>query len=103
MEKKIFTNTETTKEQYLKFKEFIKSDAEKDHSDYVAYYIFKHRITGEERDKYLEEEVNTRCHKMLFSGRWYGMSGGDLTNMVAAPAFKNSVISTYNKFADPQE
>jgi hypothetical protein len=103
MEKKIFTNTETTKEQYLKFKEFIKSDAEKDHSDYVAYYIFKHRITGEERDKYLEEEVNTRCHKMLFSGRWYGMSGGDWTNRVAAPAFKNSVISTYNKFADPQE
>ena len=103
MEKKIFTNTETTKEQYLKFKEFIKSDAEKDHSDYVAYYIFKHRITGEERDKYLEEEVNTRCHKMLFSGRWYGMSGGDCTNRVAAPAFKNSVISTYNKFADPQE
>ena len=103
MEKKIFTNTETTKEQYLKFKEFIKSDAEKDHSDYVAYYIFKHRITGEERDKYLEEEVNTRCHKMLFSGHWYGMSGGDWTNRVAAPAFKNSVISTYNKFADPQE
>jgi hypothetical protein len=103
MEKKIFTNTETTKEQYLKFKEFIKSDAEKDHSDYVAYYIFKHRITGEGRDKYLEEEVNTRCHKMLFSGRWYGMSGGDWTNRVAAPAFKNSVISTYNKFADPQE
>ena len=103
MEKKIFTNTETTKEQYLKFKEFIKSDAEKDHSDYVAYYIFKHRITGEERDKYLEEEVNTRCHKMLFSGRWYGMAGGDWTNRVAAPAFKNSVISTYNKFADPQE
>ena len=103
MEKKIFTNTETTKEQYLKFKEFIKSDAEKDHSDYVAYYIFKHRITGEERDKYLEEEVNTRCHKMLFSGRWYSMSGGDWTNRVAAPAFKNSVISTYNKFADPQE
>ena len=103
MEKKIFTNTETTREQYLKFKEFIKSDAEKDHSDYVAYYIFKHRITGEERGKYLEEEVNTRCHKMLFSGRWYGMSGGDWTNRVAAPAFKNSVISTYNKFADPQE
>ena len=103
MEKKIFTNTETTKEQYLKFKEFIKSDAEKDHSDYVAYYIFKHRITGEERDKYLEEEVNTRCHKMLFSGRWYGMSGGDWANRVAAPAFKNSVISTYNKFADQQE
>ena len=103
MEKKIFTNTETTKEQYLKFKEFIKSDAEKNHADYVAYYIFKHRLTGEERDKYLEDEVRTRCYKMLFSGRWYGMSGGDWTNRVAAPAFKNSVISTYNKFADPQE
>jgi len=103
MEKKIFTNTDTTKEQYLKFKEFIKSDAEKDHSDYVAYYIFKHRITGEERDKYLEEEVNTRCHKMLFSGRWHGMSGGDWTERTAIPSFKNSVISKYNKYADPQE
>ena len=101
MEKKIFTNTETTKEQYLKFKEFIKSDAEKDHSDYVAYYIFKHRITGEERDKYLEDEVRTRCYKMLFSGRW-GM-GGDWTEKVAIPSFKNAVISKYNKYADPQE
>ena len=103
MEKKIFTNTETTKEQYLKFKEFIKSDAEKDHSDYVAYYIFKHRITGEERDKYLEDEVNTRCHKMLFSGRWNCMPGGDWTERVAIPSFKNTVISKYNKYADTQE
>ena len=53
MEKKIFTSKETTKEQYLKFKEYIKSDAFKDHSDYVAYYIFKHRIQGADRDAYL--------------------------------------------------
>jgi len=99
MEKKIFTDSETTREQYLKFKEFIKSESEKDHADYVAYYIFKHRITGEERDKYLEDEVKTRCHKMLFSGRWYGMSGGEWTDRVAEPAFKNSVISRYNQFA----
>ena len=32
MEKKIFTDKETTREEYLKFKEFIKSDAYKDHS-----------------------------------------------------------------------
>ena len=103
MEKKIFTSEATTREQYLKFKEYIKSESEKDHADYVAYYIFKHRLVGEERDKYLEDEVNTRCHKMLFSGRWYGMSGGDWTERVAAPAFKNSVISKYNEYASANE
>ena len=35
MEKKIFTEKETTREQYLKFKEFIKSETYKDHSDYI--------------------------------------------------------------------
>lgn len=103
MEKINFNNVETTKEQYLKFKEFIKSNARKDHAVYVAYYIFKHRITGEERDKYLEEEVNTRCHKMLFNGRWHGMSGGDCTLTIAAPSFKNTVISVYNRYTDPHE
>ena len=98
MEKKIFTSKESTKEQYLKFKEFIKSDAEKDHSDYVAYYIFKHRIEGEERDKYLEDEIRHRCWKMLYSGRW-GVSGGEMTESYVVPAFKNRVINTYNKYA----
>ena len=103
MEKKFFTDKETTKEQYLKFKEFIKSNEEKDHADYVAYYIFKHRLTGEERDAYLEDEVRNRCWKMLYSGRWYGVSGGDWTETSAIPSFKNAVIMTYNKFADPEE
>jgi hypothetical protein len=98
MEQKIFTSEATTREQYLKFKEFIKSDIEKDHADYVAYYIFKHRITGEERDKYLEDEVRTRCYKMLFSGRW-GTAGGDWTDRVAIPSFKNAVINRYNQYA----
>lgn len=98
MEKKIFTNEATTKEQYLKFKEFIKSNAYKDHSDYVAYYIFKHRIEGEERDKYLEDEIRHRCWKMLYSGRW-GVSGGEMTESYVVPAFKNRVINTYNKYA----
>ena len=101
MEKKIFTDKETTKEQYLKFKEFIKSDASKDHSHYVAYYIFKHRITGEERDKYLEDEVRHRCYKMLFSGRWG--SGGDMTEYYAIPSFKKTVINIYNKYAEDGE
>ena len=97
MEKKNFTNEVTTKEQYLKFKEFIKSDEIKDHAEYVAYYIFKHRIEGEERDKYLEDEVKNRCYKMLYSGRW-GISGGDMTESLVIPAFKNRVINTYNKY-----
>ena len=103
MEKKIFTEKETTREQYLKFKEYIKSDKEKDHADYVAYYIFKHRLAGEERDAYLEDEVRNRCYKMLFSGRWYGTSGGDWTDKVAIPSFKNSVIKRYNEFAEDND
>jgi hypothetical protein len=102
MEKKIFTDKETTREQYIKFKEFIKSETYKDHSDYVAYYIFKHRIEGADRDAYLEDEVRNRCYKMLHSGRW-GVSGGDMTESYVIPAFKNAVIKVYNKYADPTE
>lgn len=102
MEKNIFTNEATTKEQYLKFKEYIKSDSVKNHADYVAYYIFKHRLTGEERDKYLDDEVKQRCYKMLFSGRW-GTPGGDWTERVAIPSFKNAVINRYNQFATIEE
>ena len=102
MEKKVFTDKETTREQYLKFKEFIKSESYKDHSDYVAYYIFKHRITGEDRDAYLEDEVRNRCYKGLYSGRLAGM-GGEMTENYAIPRFKNWVINKYNEYADPQE
>lgn len=102
MEKKVFTDKETTREQYLKFKEYIKSESEKDHSDYVAYYIFKHRLAGEERDAYLEDEVRNRCYKGLRSGRLTGC-GGDMTERYAIPMFKNWVISKYNEYADPQE
>jgi hypothetical protein len=102
METKIFTSKESTKEQYLKFKEFIKSDSYKDHSDYVAYYILKHRIVGEERDKYLEDEVRHRCWKMLVTGR-SGYSGGDLVEYYAIPMFKNAVIETYNKYVETDD
>jgi len=102
MEKKIFTSKETTKEQYLKFKEFIKSEHDKDHSDYVAYYIFKHRLVGEERDKYLEDEVRHRCWKMLVTGR-SGYSGGYMVEYEAIPMFKNWVISKYNKYAGEED
>jgi hypothetical protein len=101
MEKKIFTNEATTREQYLKFKEYIKADCVHSHEDYVAYYIFKHRIEGEERDKYLEEEVRNRCYKGLYSGRLVG-SGGDMTENYAIPLFKNYVIEEYNKFASAE-
>ena len=101
MEKKNFTNEATTREQYLKFKEYIKADCEHSHEDYVAYYIFKHRIEGEKRDKYLEEEVRNGCYKMLYSGRW-GVSGGDMTDSYAIPAFKNAVINIYNKYASTE-
>lgn len=100
MKKVQFTDKETTKEQYLKFKEFIKSDTDKHHSDYVAYYIFKHRIQGLDRDAYLEDEVRNRCYKALYSGRLAG-SGGEMTDNYAIPMFKKWVIETYNKYADP--
>ena len=100
MEKKFFTDKETTKEQYLKFKEYIKSEAEKDHADYVAYYIFKHRLNGIERDNYLEDEVRHRCYKGLRSGRITSYGGGDMTESYAIPMFKNWVISRYNKFVE---
>ena len=102
MEKKNFTNKETTKEQYLKFKEFIKSEKYHVHRDYVAYYIFKHRLTGEERDAYLEDEVRNRCYKGLYAGRIVN-TGGEMTESYAIPLFKNSVISLYNRFAGDEE
>lgn len=101
MEKKFFTDKETTKEQYLKFKEYIKDTTKyKDHADYVAYYIFKHRLNGEERDNYLEDEVRHRCYKGLRSGRITSYGGGDMTESYAIPMFKNWVISRYNKFVE---
>lgn len=99
MEKKNFVNVETTKEQYLKFKEYIKANKWLSHYTYVAYYIFKHRLVGEERDKYLEDEVKNRCWKGLYTGRICG-NGGDMTDKYAVPLFKNLVIEKYNEFAN---
>lgn len=99
MEKLQFTDKATTKEQYLRFKDFIKSNKYHSHRDYVAYYIFKHRLVGKERDEYLEDEVRNRCWKGLYHGR-IAYSGGDLTESYAIPHFKNLVIERYNKFAE---
>jgi len=99
MEKIQFTDKATTKEQYLKFKEYIKSNKYLSHACYIAYYIFKHRFEGEERDKYLEDEVRNRCYKGLSTGK-LGYSGGDLTESYAIPSFKNSVIGYYNFYAE---
>jgi len=102
MEKLQFTGKATTKEQYLKFKEFIKTNAG-GHNHYVAYYIFKHRLEGDERDKYLEDEVRHRCYKGLRSGRITSYGGGDMTEDYAIPVFKNWVIKVYNKYAESEE
>jgi len=99
MEKLQFTDKATTKEQYLRFKDFIKSNKYHLHRDYVAYYIFKHRLVGKERDEYLEDEVRNRCWKGLYHGRIV-YSGGDLTESYAIPHFKNLVIERYNKFVE---
>ena len=102
MEKANFANVETTREQYINFKNYIKSESEKNHADYVAYYIFKHRIGGEERDKYLEDEVRHRCYKGIYSGRITAYGGGDMTESYGIPMFKNWVISRYNKYAEEE-
>ena len=102
MEKKFFTDKATTKKQFLKFKEFIKDESDKDHSVYVAYYIFKRRLEGNDRDAYLEDEVRNRCYKGLSSGRLTG-SGGVMTENYAIPVFKNWVINVYNKYAEAEE
>ena len=103
MENLKFTDKATTKEQFLKFKEFIKDDSSKGHNHYVAYYIFKHRLEGEARDKYLDDEVRHRCHKGLRSGRITSYGGGDMTENYAIPMFKNWVIKVYNKYAESEE
>ena len=100
METLKFTDKATTKEQYLKFKEYVKQGGWS-HRVYVAYYIFKHRLEGEERDKYLEDEVRHRCYKGLYSGRIV-YSGGAMTESYAIPRFKNLVIECYNRYADPE-
>jgi hypothetical protein len=102
MEKRFFTDKETTKEQYLKFKEYIKENCH-GHSAYIAYYIFKHRLKGEERDAYLEDEVRKRCWKGLYSGRITSYGGGDMTESYGIPMFKNWVIGKYNEFAEYEE
>ena len=101
MEKLQFTDKATTREQYLKFKEEVKKPYHA-HYFYVAYYIFKHRLTGAERDEYLEDEVRNRCYKGLYSGRIVS-TGGEMTENYAIPMFKNWVINKYNEYADPQE
>ena len=99
----------TTKEQFLAFKDFIKSKSHH-HYVYVAYYAFKHRIgcdfeNGELIDnlklrEYLDNEI-VKCYKMLYHGEnaWTYGGGGDCMKYEAIPRFKRKVIETYNKFA----
>lgn len=99
----------TTKEQFLAFKDFVKSKFHH-HYVYVAYYAFKHRIgcdfeNGELIDnlklrEYLDNEI-VKCYKMLYHGEnaWTYGGGGDCMKYEAIPRFKRKVIETYNKFA----
>ena len=99
----------TTKEQFLAFKDFVKSKSHP-HYVYVAYYAFKHRIgcdfeNGELIDnlklrEYLDNEI-AKCYKMLYHGEnaWTYGGGGDCMKYEAIPRFKRKVIETYNKFA----
>ena len=104
-----FVIDSTKKEQYLDFKDLIKSKGHH-HYIYVAYYAFKHRIgcdyeNGELVDnmklrEYLDNEI-IKCWKMLYNGEssyMYG-GGGDCMKYEAIPNFKKRVIETYNRFA----
>lgn len=108
-----FSINETTKENYLKFKDEIKK-ASKDnpisHFFNVAYYIFKHRIGRDPEtnlvdsnviEKYLDDVVIPACYKGLYNGRIYPHCGGDCINS-AIRAFKEYVRYYYNTYADPE-
>lgn len=99
-EKISFTTGETTKEQYLAFKNYIKTRPQGAlHYEYVAYYAFKHQIPTIDLYDYLNYEV-IRCWKMLYHGKnslWYG-GGGECMKYEAIPNFKRKVMYIYNKF-----
>lgn len=104
-----FSINETTKENYLKFKEEIKKESHS-HYFYIAYYIFKHRIGKDSEtnlvdsniiEKYLDEVVIPACYKGLYHGRIYPYCGGDCIKY-AIENFKRYVRYWYNFYADPE-
>ena len=108
-----FSINETTKDNYLKFKEEIKKGSKDNpisHFFNVAYYIFKHRIGRDPEtnlvdsnviEKYLDEVVIPACYKGLYHGRIYPYCGGDCVN-TAIQEFKKRVRNTYNCYADSE-
>ena len=108
-----FSINETTKENYLKFKEEIKKGSKDNpisHYFNVAYYIFKHRIGRDSEtnlvdsnviEKYLDEVVIPACYKGLYSGRIYPYCGGACVKY-AIRDFKRLVRNTYNCYADQE-
>ena len=104
-----FSINETTKENYLKFKEEIKKNGY-GHPFYIAYYIFKHRIGKDSEtnlvdsnviEKYLDEVVIPACYKGLYNGYIYPYCGGDCIKY-AIENFKRHVRYCYNFYADPE-
>ena len=108
-----FSINETTKDNYLKFKEEIKKGSKDNpisHFFNVAYYIFKHRIGRDPEtnlvdsnviEKYLDEVVIPACYKGLYHGRIYPHCGGYYIN-TAIREFKQRVRYIYNQYADPE-
>ena len=106
---KEFSMNATTKEQYLKFKEEIKSKSH-GHAFYIAYYIFKHRIGKDSEtdlvdpqviEKYLDDVVIPACHKGLYHG-YITDTGGELIDY-SIKRFKEMVRYYYNTYAEPQD
>lgn len=103
-----FSINETTKENYLKFKEEIKRISHS-HYFYIAYYIFKHRIGKDPEtnlvdsnviEKYLDEVVIPACYKGLYNG-YIVATGGDNIKY-AIENFKERVRYWYNFYADSE-
>ena len=107
-----FSINETTKENYLKFKEEIKKGSKDypiSHFVNVAYYIFKHRIGRDPEtnlvdsnviEKYLDDVVIPACYKGLYNGHIMS-TGGECINH-AKSIFKQAVRHYYNMYADPE-
>ena len=109
MENKTYSNNATTRTQYLKFKDAIKSGSH-EHAFYVAYYIFKHRIGEDKKTKlrdhtiinqYVDEQVIPACHKGLYCG-YIGHCGGDCIQY-GIRNFKARIMYYYNQFAEITE
>ena len=111
---KEFSINPTTKEQYLKFKEELKSNKYHCHAFYIAYYMFKHRLVVDYKseeigdpEKYLDDVVIPACKKGLYKATIYDRHGevypGQDCYNYSVRQLKEDIRGYYNQYADPEQ